>query len=1005
MFSKDDLTEILCKSYFIDKEFEKPFVKIPKWLELLDKVGEKAITNPPTKKDLKNTKRIPFHEILSLFVDIGFEEFLKKNNYITTYFSQNALQNIQYFLLKRLSKISSETFYVKFCANNIHYLKRFLGQIDLDTNHKNSTTEYDKFINELLSGGLKDFCLEYPVLAKHLSQTVCSWIDFMTELSAIIKKDYVEINRVFFSGNITGKILSIELGLSDNHNDNKTVTLITFENNQRIIFKPRNIGIEKAYYKLLTFLNTKNITCPHRILNLIDGITYGWIEFVEHLPCQNISQISDYYRRAGSLLCIVYIFSGSDFHLENIIANGDTPVLVDLEMLMTNQDLNKTQQLDDLIKKEYSVLYTGLLPVFHINQNGKVSDLSGLGGESSVETTFKEAVWKNINTDSMQVSFEHRYNRSYKNVVKLNENSVQALSFVDEIIRGFKNTYKIFESSKDVLLQKDGLINLFANQPLRYIFRQTQNYSQLLLNVLKPSFLQNGKTHQREIARLLSVLSNQTIPADASIIESECHAIQKLDIPYFSYLPTSKDLMLSPHKKITNYFYKTSFDELANSILNLNPENMHSQITVIKRSYETFNEINRSDSTYITKELSSLKASSFIQKTAKTIIERKLETPNSITWLQIQSLNSAIYTTSIMDSSLYNGTAGIAIFLSAMNKLTPSKDLHNMVHKILRPISNCLCNAHSIVPDKINLGIAAGLGGAIYSLVLAESLLEEDTLYKDTKNIIAKISNRIIEQDKNFDIIGGSAGMILSLLALYQKTTDELALSTAVRCGNHLLKNRSISNIGLRAWKHGQIPAINGQPLCGFSHGASGIAYALLKLYKSTHIKKFLDAAEEAILYEDGIFLVEQNLWPDLRKAYAENPNKQLFNAWCTGATGILLARIEALDLLYKKNMLTDIDRAINIILKTPSNGNTLCCGTYGKIDVLLTAAKKLSRNDLVKEAVKLSSYKCSINSPSKTLLDKDYNWGFFQGISGIAYSMLRLTNIDALPSVLSFDI
>src|SRR5947209_15706424 len=54
-------------------------------------------------------------------------------------------------------------------------------------------------------------------------------------------------------------------------------------------------------------------------------------------------------------------------------------------------------------------------------------------------------------------------------------------------------------------------------------------------------------------------------------------------------------------------------------------------------------------------------------------------------------------------------------------------------------------------------------------------------------------------------------------------------------------------------------------PLTGMSHGASGIAVALLELYSETRREEFLDTARGALAYEEALFDPVVGNWPDLR--------------------------------------------------------------------------------------------------------------------------------------------
>jgi lantibiotic modifying enzyme len=77
-------------------------------------------------------------------------------------------------------------------------------------------------------------------------------------------------------------------------------------------------------------------------------------------------------------------------------------------------------------------------------------------------------------------------------------------------------------------------------------------------------------------------------------------------------------------------------------------------------------------------------------------------------------------------------------------------------------------------------------------------------------------------------------------------------------------------------------------PLAGLSHGAAGIAWALLALFARTGEERFRTAARGGIAFERSVFSTEAGNWRDLR-----DPEHARFpTAWCHGAPGIGLARL-----------------------------------------------------------------------------------------------------------------
>ena len=173
----------------------------------------------------------------------------------------------------------------------------------------------------------------------------------------------------------------------------------------------------------------------------------------------------------------------------------------------------------------------------------------------------------------------------------------------------------------------------------------------------------------------------------------------------------------------------------------------------------------------------------------------------------------------------------------------------------------------------------------------------------DIANLAASlITQQSIASDRSFDIIAGAAGAILGLLSLYQAKVAPTVLDRAVGCGYHLLVNRTKSDSGFRAWA-----TLQGKLSTGFSHGAAGIAYALLRLYKTMQDPTFLEAAEEAIAYERSVFSPSAGNWQDVRE---DKPS--FMTSWCHGAPGIGLARLGGLAILDTAEIRQEIAVALN---------------------------------------------------------------------------------------------
>jgi type 2 lantibiotic biosynthesis protein LanM len=312
----------------------------------------------------------------------------------------------------------------------------------------------------------------------------------------------------------------------------------------------------------------------------------------------------------------------------------------------------------------------------------------------------------------------------------------------------------------------------------------------------------------------------------------------------------------------------------------------------------------------------------------------------------------------------------------------------------------------------MGIGGIGGLGSIIYLLVKIARLLDNSALLDQALKAAKLLHPEDIDSDESYDIISGSAGTLIALLALYKCTGDRNSLDLAEHCGRHLAKRRVLIGDGMAGWQSESAT----QPLTGFSHGSAGISYALLRLYETTRDEAYYNVAREAIAYEQSTFSAAKSNWPDFRKFDGVKWTPLFSCSWCHGAPGIALARLGSLHIIDDLGIRNDLE----IALQTTSEAlaccqlpvDHLCCGNFGLIDVLLVAGITLGRPSLHEEAVKQARALCQ-QEKSKgsfrllgrmTTEQTFFSPTFFQGLAGIGYQLLRLSSPDALPSVLFLE-
>jgi lantibiotic modifying enzyme len=271
---------------------------------------------------------------------------------------------------------------------------------------------------------------------------------------------------------------------------------------------------------------------------------------------------------------------------------------------------------------------------------------------------------------------------------------------------------------------------------------------------------------------------------------------------------------------------------------------------------------------------------------------------------------------------------------------------------------------------------------------------------QDASAVAAWLTADVISADERLDVMSGAAGALLGLLCLYSATRSATVLDQAMACGDHLILHRTLSDVGHYAWK-----TLFSRLLTGFSHGAAGISYALLRLYGVTAKRTYLDAAMEGIEFERAMFSQQHANWPDLR----DPTGKPGFVArWCNGAAGIGLARSGCRKIIDIEGLGGEIEIALHATLQHYfEDGDDLCCGSFGRAEMLLVGSEFSDTRDwrlLAQQGIADAIASACIRGEYRLFTAPGlYNPAFFKGMSGIGYQILRFAS-EGVPSVLLLE-
>jgi type 2 lantibiotic biosynthesis protein LanM len=358
-------------------------------------------------------------------------------------------------------------------------------------------------------------------------------------------------------------------------------------------------------------------------------------------------------------------------------------------------------------------------------------------------------------------------------------------------------------------------------------------------------------------------------------------------------------------------------------------------------------------------------------------------------------------------SNLYDGTAGIGLFLARLARVTGDPIIRATAEAAL---AQALTAVDALAAGG-EYGFYSGLSGIAWACREAGRLLEHEAIAARGEAALFAVA-RIAPNPQRIDVINGSAGLIPILIEAAAGTQRDELIAAAVRHGEQLL---DLAERGEKGWSWDTLNMPNERHLLGFAHGASGIALALAALAQAAGRADFLVGAREALRYERAHFRAAEGNWPDLRSFSqpAQGGEPPCMVAWCHGAPGIGMARLWLHRLLPQEPELLDeaqiaIQTTAATLAPAPrGSGNfSLCHGDGGNADILLLAADLLDRPELRQraEAVALSALdrfeKAGIPWPCG-VLNAGETPNLLLGLAGIGYFFLRAYNSQIIPTIL----
>lgn len=353
----------------------------------------------------------------------------------------------------------------------------------------------------------------------------------------------------------------------------------------------------------------------------------------------------------------------------------------------------------------------------------------------------------------------------------------------------------------------------------------------------------------------------------------------------------------------------------------------------------------------------------------------------------------------------YAGTAGVALFLARFHQFEPSDDVKQTAlaalrHALDRAGHDASLDRGSLYTGAFGIGFAATDAGA--------DLGDEDIVARGL-DLVRDAAER--NDETAFDVVSGSAGRIGALVRLHRRFGEQWLLDAAARDAQRLVATAHRQPYGW-SWGFGGTPFL-AHDLTGYSHGTAGVALAMLELNAVAPNPAYVQAADEAMRYERACFSPQQQNWPDFRRMpgqTAADPFAYGY-AWCHGAPGIGMSRLQAYRLTKRDDVLAEARTALQScrmseLAKATEYSFGICHGAAGNAELFLQAwevlgdesarsdAESIARAGIERHLVEKAPWPCGLEDAGEAP-------GLMLGLSGIGYFYLRMHD-RAVPSLLT---
>ena len=784
------------------------------------------------------------------------------------------------------------------------------------------TAEYTRLSAFLASKhGLRLFQERFPVAVHIARNIVRRRTDFILQLLDHTASDLPFLHELGVGNDV--KVANISLGEGDSHHG-KSVSILTFSNKSRVVYKPRSLANDQAFSLFQKHLqdiagNTKFLSCK-----VIDSGDHGWAEYVTDAQETRF----DDPEALGNFAATIQLLGISDVHFENVRFRDGIPILTDTETLFSSVLESSRNPLGPAARALSQLVTTsGFFPsplIVPHKRNPVFVDVGVLGqrrptGSGERSLTLRDPFTSDMRIEPSGVSESPEESPPERFVAK---------DFIDAVCRSFRLTLTAALSDTPALLAF--IRRTFADVTVRSVAADTIRYSKALELATNAACLSDPEL-------LLAALSRVGVFRDdvpAPLIASELRQLAQWDTPAFVVAATGTDLLSGDEVVLPDAMTASPLDSITNALERIDENFIKLSEWLIQVSFAPYYEEDT--------EGTAFRFSNSVAPGTATPTRRSWDALNlgfvggenefTPTWLGARLSDTAhqYWYPHELSIDAYAGSSGVALASAHVDGSTTRAD------DFFRQLVNKLQQADLLDP-RFTRGALAGTESALWAADCYAQLVNDAALAGQARQLLRTLA---AAPSNGYDIVAGDAGMVLLMTNLVANPLNDSEQSLAAlrivsrRLADWVLSDRKPMS------------------LTGYAHGTAGVGAALAlatPLVRSSEV----DSAARAVL----ISLLDERdprtgLWP------IGTDHKFKGRGWCSGSPGLLLAlaQIHSTGRFDDHHLEPTISLLVDATKRDCFGGNiSLCHGDVGNLWILRHVAS-LTQDDHLAEDVTRAS-------------------------------------------------